>query len=250
MHYRGGVFTIANPQVETGHLRIANDLFEAICRADLSGAELRVTLAIIRETYGWRRKQATITAKRLMELTGITDRGYVSRISTRLAGIGIIKKQSDWGHPSTFTIIKDYETWDLSPSVSTDGASVLTVDQVSTDAQDNTVLTERQPSSFKYKHVQTSTARDPMTLRQLYEQIKPLTFNSKVEHELQEWSAFYGEHQVREALYDAWENEPEKLMAYVKSVLKSRKAERDAGQEPDDGLEPYERAMRAEIGLK
>ena len=50
---------MASPQLEKGHTRIAHEITEALVKSNLSGAELRATLWIIRLTYGFHRKEMT-----------------------------------------------------------------------------------------------------------------------------------------------------------------------------------------------
>lgn len=47
---------MANPQIENGYTRIANELLEALLLANLSKRQLLVALAVIRQTYGFNRK--------------------------------------------------------------------------------------------------------------------------------------------------------------------------------------------------
>ena len=46
---------MASPQCENGHVRIADELYEAILKADFSKRELLVVLTVIRKTYGYRK---------------------------------------------------------------------------------------------------------------------------------------------------------------------------------------------------
>jgi phage replication O-like protein O len=108
---------MANPQVEQGHIRIANDLWEALCRADLSGLEYGVLLAIIRETWGWRKKQRALSFDILGKLTGINSRGYLSHITDNLVVKGFIKKKSQWGKPSLYSVSKDFDEWSYRKTV-------------------------------------------------------------------------------------------------------------------------------------
>ena len=62
---------MASPQKERGYVPIANELLDAICRADLSKQELKVLLCIIRFTYGYNRKQALISLNTIQKYTSI-----------------------------------------------------------------------------------------------------------------------------------------------------------------------------------
>jgi phage replication O-like protein O len=60
------------PQLEDGYTRIANEILEALARAEFSGRERRVLDVIFRMTYGYRRKEARIKNRVFVEMTGIT----------------------------------------------------------------------------------------------------------------------------------------------------------------------------------
>ena len=51
-----GYQVMANPQTENGHIKIANEIIEAITRTNLSAHESRVLWYIIRKTYGFNKK--------------------------------------------------------------------------------------------------------------------------------------------------------------------------------------------------
>lgn len=52
---------MANPKLENGYTRIAHELLEQFALADFSGAEFKILIAIIRQTYGFQRKSAAIS---------------------------------------------------------------------------------------------------------------------------------------------------------------------------------------------
>lgn len=107
---------MAKPQVEHGHVRIANDLFEALCRAPLSGRQFRVALAVLRETYGWSRKCAVISQSRLSQVTGISHKPSLTAITGTLEDHKIIICEHRHGKPTLFSVNKDYEQWSTVPS--------------------------------------------------------------------------------------------------------------------------------------
>lgn len=72
-----------NPQLENGFAKIANELLEGILLTDLSKEELKITLAIIRKTYGWNKKADKISFSQFSELTNI-DRRHVGRAVSSL----------------------------------------------------------------------------------------------------------------------------------------------------------------------
>lgn len=66
-----------------GFTRMDNDLYEALIGADLSGRELRVALAIHRQTAGYNVQEARIAASYIAEMAGL-HREDVSRIICEL----------------------------------------------------------------------------------------------------------------------------------------------------------------------
>ena len=62
---------MADPQLENGFTTVADELLEALALASLSAREYALVLAIIRRTYGWRKKKDQIAASQLAEATGI-----------------------------------------------------------------------------------------------------------------------------------------------------------------------------------
>src|SRR5438128_1742349 len=97
---------MASPQVENGFTRIADELFEAILIADLRKHDLKVVLAVARETFGWSRKTAsTLTAYRLAQMTAL-QRTAASRTKKNLIARNILIDG-----PDGLGIQKDYERW-------------------------------------------------------------------------------------------------------------------------------------------
>lgn len=96
------------PQLEDGHVQIANELYEAIILSPLTLREMRVVMAVIRLTYGWNRKQARVTSGLLAKLTGL----HSSRVAKVLSGL--IEKRvilRHGGSRSPISINKHYTEW-------------------------------------------------------------------------------------------------------------------------------------------
>ena len=75
-----------------GFTRMDNDLYGALIRADLSGRELRVALAIHRQTVGYNVASARIAASYIAEMANI-HREDVSRIIGELLRQGVIYRE-------------------------------------------------------------------------------------------------------------------------------------------------------------
>ena len=52
---------MTNPQLENGYTRIANELLEKIYSCDLNGTQLKIILCLWRQTYGFQRKEHSLS---------------------------------------------------------------------------------------------------------------------------------------------------------------------------------------------
>ena len=97
---------MASPQPDK-HTRFSNELLQEIYRRSFSGAQLRVLLAIARNSYGWQRKKTTQMGYKRMANETEMPRGSVKSAITLLLKHGVVVKHADgiWG------INKDYDSW-------------------------------------------------------------------------------------------------------------------------------------------
>lgn len=102
---------MASPQVENGHTRIANELYEQIYKLKINRDSLRIVLFIIRKTYGWRKKRDRISLSQFVEELGI-DRTNVCRHINKLSAMKIIIRIQD-DNGNEYEINKNYEEWEL-----------------------------------------------------------------------------------------------------------------------------------------
>ena len=104
---------MANPRIENGYVRIANELLEAICRLDVSGSEMRILLYIIRRTYGFNKDYAEIPLSEVSTAVGMR-REHIQKMLKRLSTKNIIDLRTNSGtKPQTISIVKNYEKWDV-----------------------------------------------------------------------------------------------------------------------------------------
>lgn len=103
---------MANPQIEHGHTRIANEILEQIAKTNLNGTQFRIVMVIWRFTYGFQRKQhelsnAFITKaiennnRRLVikELSTLVERKIISVVGNGSRGTKILsfnKNYDEW----------------------------------------------------------------------------------------------------------------------------------------------------------
>lgn len=104
---------MANPQIENGHVDIANELVEAFAKCYLSARESRVLWALLRKTYGWHKKLDRISYTQLENITGMNRRHIASALN-RLISRKIITRSGN-AHKLEYGIQKDYEQWQTLP---------------------------------------------------------------------------------------------------------------------------------------
>lgn len=100
----------SGPQLEDGHVRIANELYDAILDKISSFRHLKVALAIIRKTYGYGKKEDDITISQLAEITGI-HRNNVGAALRELEEMRIIKPVRAGRHGLMIGLNKHHEEW-------------------------------------------------------------------------------------------------------------------------------------------
>lgn len=100
----------AGPQVEDGHIRIANELFDAILKFPFTLKQLNVVLAILRKTYGYSKKVDDVSASQIGGLCGIS-RNHVTETLNELAAMKVITKERG-SYGSLVGINKRYSEWE------------------------------------------------------------------------------------------------------------------------------------------
>lgn len=99
-------------QTANGYLKIANELYDALCRLHLSGYENQVLRAVIRLTYGYNQKSAKIPLDKIKELTEIKQTSRISEAIKNLVSMNILHKSG-----KRFSVNKHYQNWKLQKTV-------------------------------------------------------------------------------------------------------------------------------------
>jgi phage replication O-like protein O len=100
-----------SPQLEDGYTRIANEFLEALARADYPASTLRFLLIVMRETWGWQKKQAKIPTSLFAEAFGVTER-RVRQIRDDCLRHNLIEVESgDQFDTPIYRIQKRYTDW-------------------------------------------------------------------------------------------------------------------------------------------
>jgi phage replication O-like protein O len=104
---------VADPQLEDGHLRLANELYEAWTRTRVPGEAEQVLKAIIRKTYGFNKKADRISISQIAAMTRMSS-GHVCRAIKILLNMNMITKKGSTIHP-TYGVQKNYDKWKALP---------------------------------------------------------------------------------------------------------------------------------------
>lgn len=100
---------MATPQCEHGYTKIANELLEALIKIRVPGEAMQVLLKVIRQTYGYNKKEDDISLSQFCLATGMKKPNCVRAINKAIALNVIIKK--DNGSIARYRFNKDYSTW-------------------------------------------------------------------------------------------------------------------------------------------
>ena len=99
---------MANPQLEDGHTRIANEILDNMARIYLPPNQWQVLVVVIRRTYGFQKKVDWIANCQIVEATGLV-KSTVSRALHRLEERGLITRNG-----KSIGFQKDWEQWKVS----------------------------------------------------------------------------------------------------------------------------------------
>lgn len=101
---------MANPQIEQGYTRIANEILEAMAMVKLSPTQYRILFVVWRYTYGFNRKSHNFSLGYFAEATGC-DKRSIQRELTRLEEKQIILQEVKNGVGRIIEFNKNYEAW-------------------------------------------------------------------------------------------------------------------------------------------
>ena len=102
---------MGNPQLENGYTKIANEILDALVLLKLPGVELRITLFIIRKTYGYNKKSDWISNSQFVSGTGL-EKSNVCRALNKLTYKKVVVKDDNKGMPK-YRLNKKYKEWRL-----------------------------------------------------------------------------------------------------------------------------------------
>lgn len=100
---------MANPQIENGYTKIANEIMEALCKIRINGEAIQILFVIFRKTYGYNKKEDVISLSQFSVLTGL-KRPNICRAINKLKQMNIII-QKDNDIANIYQLNKDFSTW-------------------------------------------------------------------------------------------------------------------------------------------
>lgn len=102
---------MSGPQLEDGYMRIATELWVAICRLRIPGITRQVFDAILRKTYGFNKKEDGIALSTFVELTGLPKYDVCTAIK-QLEQMNLIFVAQKGNVPwKTYGVNKVFSTW-------------------------------------------------------------------------------------------------------------------------------------------
>ena len=105
---------MADVQLENGYCKIANPIMDALGRTRIPGEARQVLDVIIRKTYGWNKKEETITNSDFMELTSLSH-VHVRRALDRLIEMNLIICTKLGTKTFKYGLNKDFDKWKIVP---------------------------------------------------------------------------------------------------------------------------------------
>ena len=103
---------MASPQKENGYTSIANELLEQIYRRRFSASQLKILLLVIRFTYGFNRRTATLSNTFIAAGIGMHEITVSKEVGTLLRdNVLKLHKKPTFHNSRVIGINKDYESW-------------------------------------------------------------------------------------------------------------------------------------------
>jgi len=103
----------ASPQLKNGYTRIANELLEAMARLKLTPTEWNILMVILRNTYGYQRKEARIKLAEFMLSTGVA-KTHISNGLRKLVTKRVVTRTGN-NKDIHYSFQKDYTRWKRLP---------------------------------------------------------------------------------------------------------------------------------------
>lgn len=103
---------MTNVQIENGYTKVANELLNALIRLPINGTQFRIVMLILRETYGFQRKECSMSESYIATKLGI-QRQNVHRELKFLIDHNVlsVNQEATFTRPRIIAMNKHYDTW-------------------------------------------------------------------------------------------------------------------------------------------
>jgi phage replication O-like protein O len=185
---------MARPQKENGYTPIANEIIDNIIQLPLNGTQWRILAVIWRYTYGFSRKEHSVSEAFISKATGISKRFVSSELKKLIEQkIILITKPSTYIEPRILKFNKDYEQWyrtivlQVNDSSTGEQKQASTVEQSFYSTDEQSFYQDKQKDKQKEKQKDICTKFIPPTVEQIRKYCKER--NNSVDAE--KWIDFY-----------------------------------------------------------
>ena len=140
--------------------------------ADLTGAELKCYLYVLRKTKGWNKEEDAISVSQFMKVTGLSNRKVIDACE-RLVELGLLEQKIGSNKTKVFSV-KDYKTSSSEESSlvkkvhsSSEESSLSVVKKVHTQNNNINNTTKNNNTSSSEKNFQTEQRAKNILSRQM-----------------------------------------------------------------------------------
>jgi phage replication O-like protein O len=102
---------MANPQIENGYTKIANEIMDALCRMRIPGEERQILDCIFRKTYGWNKCEDAISLSQFVDMTSMKKPNIIRAINGLLSKKIITVIEKDNKPAKVYKFNKDHSQW-------------------------------------------------------------------------------------------------------------------------------------------
>ena len=222
---------MANPQKENGFTAIANEILEAVQMFKFTQNQLKVILALWRNTYGWSRKACEFSLTYIEKTTNLDRKRANETLKSLIDGNVIIEIEKGTSTKSKVVAFnKNYKEW-LIPKYKSSG-EITTSGQIDTSGETETTTSghsatttsgqnathKRNIKEILKKEDEEEMAKDPVQYyQQIFMHINPFQIESLVQ-----WvNDFKGNKDVVNlAIEETAKSNPRQPFRFLESILR------------------------------
>lgn len=160
---------MANPQVEDGFTKMANEIMDALGRTRIPGEPRQILDVVLRKTYGWGKKRDHISISQFNKATGIKKPSIIRAIKMLITMNLIIVSNNANAQGQEYEFNKDYDSWQpLAKKLTVkDGSSTVTLEDIKANIRkrDNNTcqICDKTGSMFPVHHIDYNQSNNEET---------------------------------------------------------------------------------------